>query len=584
MELETFFEQFELLADAPNGVQKLRELILQLAMRGKLTSDWRTQNSNVETASYLIKRIEIIRFQHLQGNTSKSRSQPHKGSSSTNSNEEIYQFFDIPKSWTWCKVEQIATVCLGGTPSRENPSYWGNDVPWVSSGEVANCRINGTNEYITFTGLANSSAKVYPKGTVLIAMIGQGKTRGQAAILDIDACTNQNVAALVFDAGNINSDYVWYWALSEYERTRSGSQGGAQPALNGRKVRSLWLPLPPFEEQKHIVSKVEQLMALCDELEARQEKRHKRILQLGEVATSQLLTPSTPEAFNQHWQGICDNFDLLYSTPENVSQLRQAILQLAVMGKLVPQDPNDEPASVLLEKIREEKTRLIKEGQIRKSEKLPPVEVEEMPFELPLGWECVRFGELADLVSGVTKGRKLAGRKTASYPYLRVANVQRGYLELKVIKEIEIPVNELDKYRLQPGDVLLTEGGDWDKLGRTAIWKGEIEDCIHQNHVFRARPLNEGLRSHWIALYTNSRMGRSYFEEASKKTTNLASINMTQLRNCPIPVPPVLEQDRIISKVNHYFLLCNELEAKLTQSINDREKLMEAGVRQVLAA
>ncbi|MFP4121161.1 MAG: hypothetical protein ACOC07_05550 [Coleofasciculus sp.] len=135
-------------------------------------------------------------------------------------------------------------------------------------------------------------------------------------------------------------------------------------------------------------------MSFCDELEARQQKRNKHILQLGEVATSQLITPSTPEAFNQHWQRICDNFDLLYSTPENVSQLRQAILQLAVMGKLVPQDANDEPASVLLERIREEKKRLIKEGKIKKQKELPPVNADEMPFELPDGWELTRVGFL----------------------------------------------------------------------------------------------------------------------------------------------------------------------------------------------
>jgi type I restriction enzyme S subunit len=115
--------------------------------------------------------------------------------------------------------------------------------------------------------IENSSTKIYPPGTVLIAIIGQGKTRGQSAILDIEACTNQNVAGLVFDAGNIFPEYVWKWALSEYEKTRSGGRGGAQPALNGQKVKNLLIPLPPLAEQKRIVSKVDELMKLCDQLE-----------------------------------------------------------------------------------------------------------------------------------------------------------------------------------------------------------------------------------------------------------------------------------------------------------------------------
>jgi len=145
----------------------------------------------------------------------------------------------LPKSWLWCRVGDIAEVCLGGTPSRKEPSYWGGEIYWVSSGEVANCRITNTKEKFSEEGLLNSNAKVYPKGTVLIAIIGQGKTRGQSALLDIDASTNQNVVGLILDNQNISSDYVWKWALSVYESTRSGGRGGAQPALNCQKIREL---------------------------------------------------------------------------------------------------------------------------------------------------------------------------------------------------------------------------------------------------------------------------------------------------------------------------------------------------------
>lgn len=124
-------------------------------------------------------------------------------------------------------------------------------------------------------------------------------------------------------------------------------------------------------------------------------------------------------------------------------------------------------------------------------------------------------------------------------------------------------MEELAKYKLQSGDILLTEGGDWDKLGRSAIWKEKIENCIHQNHVFRARPLTKGLLSEWAVMYTNPPIGRQYFETAAKRTTNLASINMTQLRYCPFPLPPLAEQKRIVAKVESLLTLCDALEAKL---------------------
>ena len=194
----------------------------------------------------------------------------------------------------------------------------------------------------------------------------------------------------------------------------------------------------------------------------------------------------------------------------------------------------------------------------------------------------MRFGELANIVGGVTLGRKLGGRELAPFPYLRVANVQQGRLDLDIIKDIEIPIDELPKYRLEPGDVLLTEGGDWDKLGRSAIWRGEIDNCLHQNHIFRARVFTQDSQSEWLTLFTNSPVGRTFFQNAAKKTTDLASINMTQLRNCPVPIPPLSEQKRIVSKVTELLSLCDALEAKLTQAESASTQLLSATVHYLL--
>jgi type I restriction enzyme, S subunit len=263
----------ERLALVGRYVRRLRQSVLAAACRGDLTADWRTANPNVETAEQLL--VEIARIRRVGGLPTATRVISDEGIDLPDE--------DLPSSWAWCRVGQIADVRLGGTPSRGEPSYWDGKVPWVSSGEVANCRIRATTERITKKGLENSNAKLYPAGTVLIAMIGEGKTRGQSAILDIEAATNQNAAGLIFDAGRVNPEYVWYWALQEYAKNRDEGRGGNQAALNGAKVRALPVPLPPVDEQAEIVRVTKRMLAFADRIESRLDLVLKRAERLPEA-------------------------------------------------------------------------------------------------------------------------------------------------------------------------------------------------------------------------------------------------------------------------------------------------------------
>jgi type I restriction enzyme S subunit len=156
----------------------------------------------------------------------------------------------------------------------------------------------------------------------------------------------------------------------------------------------------------------------------------------------------------------------------------------------------------------------------------------------------VDLGNCAEIVSGVTKGRRFNGQPTMMLPYLRVANVQDGRLNLSEIKTVEALPSDLEKLRLRSGDVLLTEGGDYDKLGRGALWEGQIDDCIHQNHIFRVRTDRTKLLPVVFANYLRTSHAKAYFLRCAKKTTNLATINMRQLRALPVPLPPVTQQQQ----------------------------------------
>lgn len=196
--------------------------------------------------------------------------------------------------------------------------------------------------------------------------------------------------------------------------------------------------------------------------------------------------------------------------------------------------------------------------------------------ELPEGWKWVKLNEICQIVGGVTKGRDFKGQATIYLPYLRVANVQDGYLDLKEVKTIEVLPSDQAKYKLVYGDILYTEGGDKDKLGRGTIWKNEIENCIHQNHIFRARPIQKGIESSYIAYFSQTKLAKDYFFKHGKQTTNLASINLTILSNLPIPLATNDEQHLIVQEIESRLSVCDKLEETITQALQQSEALRQS--------
>ncbi|SMY34186.1 Type-1 restriction enzyme EcoKI specificity protein [Photobacterium malacitanum] len=268
-------DHFDTLFTTEESIDQLKQTILQLAVMGKLVP----QDPNDEPASVLLERIAEEKTQLIKDK--KIKKHP--------SVEPIGNVGVIPSSWKEIVVQDFADIRLGSTPSRHESKFWNGDIPWVSSGEVANGVIVDTAEKITQAGFDNSSTSIIPKRSLLMAIIGQGKTRGQTALLGVDACTNQNVAAFVFNEDFIIPEYVWLWAQSKYESHRQGGHGGAQPALNGKKVRSFAFPLPPTKEQKRIVEKADELNFLCNQLKARLNESQTTQLHLTDAIVEQAI-------------------------------------------------------------------------------------------------------------------------------------------------------------------------------------------------------------------------------------------------------------------------------------------------------
>jgi type I restriction enzyme S subunit len=302
------------LAQVPTILKRYRQSVLAAACSGRLTEDWREEHP------CLCDPLELM--MHLKDRRSND---PRLTGRERTTVQAIYEDFplndpalsdnELPATWWCCRVGHIGMVSNGSTPSRKEPSYWNGDIPWVSSGEVRNNDITETRECITRTGYQNASVRMLPVGTVLLAMIGEGKTRGQTAILGIEATINQNIAAIVPEHEAISSDYLWLWLQHRYESNREEGSGSGPQALNCQRVRELPVNLPPLNEQHEIVRRVTALFALADGVEAR----------YAEAKT-------------------------------HVDRLTQSILAKAFRGELVPQDPADdpadEPAAALLARIR----------------------------------------------------------------------------------------------------------------------------------------------------------------------------------------------------------------------------------------
>ena len=360
---------------------------------------------------------------------------------------------------------------------------------------------------------------------------------------------------------------------------------GIKPGLNRNEVYNLPIGLPPFNEQKRIVAKADELMALCDELEARKQQVNKNNIRLNDSSIHKLLTAREPKKFSKHWQRICDNFDLLYSKPENVNKLRQAVLQLAVQGKLVPQNPKDEPASVLIGKIKTKKERLVQEKKIKKPKPLPPIEPNETPYELPNGWEWSRINHIVKVAFTGLERAKRYQSADYQYYYFKMNNIDtKGGCDLSNLTKVNASDKEVEKYKLKNDDFLFNTRNSHELVGKTCVYENRSKECVLFNNNILKIQFMGSLSQRFINLWFISPAGKKLLEKIKSSTTNVSAIYQGKLMTLPVPIPPIEEQSYIESKVDQLMALCDELEASLSQSQTDCDRLMEVAVAEILAA
>jgi len=332
---------------------------------------------------------------------------------------------------------------------------------------------------------------------------------------------------------------------------------------------------------------VDELMALCDQLEtqhinaaAAHEKLVSRLL--GTLTQSQ-----SADDFSVNWQRIAAHFDTLFTTEASIDALKQTLLQLAVMGKLVPQDPNDEPASELLIRIQAEKAKLIAEGKIKKDKPLPPISDEKKPFELPQGWEWARLFEvITEMDSGWSPACLENNSPSDSiWGVLKTTAVQVMQYFEEENKELPGNLVPRPEAEVKGGDILFTRAGPTNRVAISCYVQKTRSKLMISDKIIRFHPIDIGINGHFVTLCLNTGVTAIYLENAkSGMAASQVNISQEKLRLAPIPLPPLPEQHRIVTKVDELMTLCDQLRFRITQASQLQKKLADGVVEQAITS
>lgn len=568
----SLLQAFDRLAQAPGGVARLRELILSLAVRGKLVP----QDPSDEPASVLLQRIRAEK-ERLIAEGCMKRDKPLPPIS------EQENPFDLPEGWEWVRLSDLTQkIGAGSTPLGGREVYVSTGIKFLRSQNIWNdgLRLDGV-AYIKPETHAKMRSTVVISNDLLFNITGASIGRCAVVPVDFDeANVSQHVTIVRTVFPSLNA-FLHKVLVSRHvqQAVMDVQVGVSREGLSIAKLGLFLTPLPPVEEQSRIVARVDELMRLCDALEAKgrlEAEQHTRLL---DTLLGTLTDSTTPEELAANWQRVAEHFDLLLDRPEAVDALEQTILQLAVRGLLVPQDPSDEPASVLVQKIQAKKNRLIAEGKINRDKPLTPITDQEKPFELPMGWQWVRLANLLpEFQNGASSRGDPGGRPIT---VLRLADIKSRRVSLVDTRQIPIAVGDILKYRLREGDILITRvNGSADIVGQFNLCDRPV-DAIYCDHFIRMRVDPEWLISGFAALLGESDLVRQKIKAMFITTAGQKTVNQGHIGSILFALPPLAEQARIVARVTELRRLCADLRERLAARQATQSRLAEALVDQV---
>lgn len=560
------------------GIKKLRELILELAVRGKLVP----QDPNDEPASELLKRIAAEKAELVkQGKIKKQKPLPEIS--------EDEKPFELPKGWEWARLNDLAPMSLfdGDWIESKDQDPQGNyrliQLADIGVGEFK----DKSERYINAETFSKLNCNQLSLGDILIARLPS--PIGRACVypgLNQPAITVVDVAILR-PSLNYKSEYLVNAINSKVfrEQVESFGKGATRFRIATGHLKSLLIPVSPFNEQNRLVERVSELMSLCDQLEKQSLSSLDAHSQLVETLLATLTDSQNAEELAENWVRISQHFDTLFTTEASIDALKQTILQLAVMGKLVSQDPTDEPASELLKRIEQEKVQLVKEGKIKKQKYLPPISDEEKPFELPQGWEWCRIGDIIESMD--------AGWSPACSPEPSPNEKIWGVLKTTAVQTLEyreqenktLPISKLPRqqYEVRAGDILITRAGPKNRVGVSCLVETTRKKLMISDKIIRFHLISDEISAKYISLCLNCGVTAEYLE-SSKSGMAESQMNISQdnLKFAPVALPPTKIQLKLILAVEGFFSVCDYLKSCLQSAMVTRVNLANSITNEVV--
>lgn len=552
------------------GIKKLRELILELAVRGKLVP----QDTSDEPASELLTRIRAEKARLV----AEGKIKKDKPLAAITEEEKP---FELPQSWNWVRLGQVAEANTGYAFKSAEYTNEGTFVLRVTNINPDSSLDLSDAKYID-PDVANSVYRNFllSDGDILLVMVGG--SLGKLGVVEkncLPAVLNQNMWKMT-RFGDIEKQFFMF-GLRQINTSQIEITNSTHGHLAQGEYLSKLFPLPPIEEQHRIVTKVDELMALCDQLETRHSKAadaHEKLVShlLGTLTQSQ-----NAQDFSANWQRIAAHFDTLFTTESSIDALKKTLLQMAVMGKLVPQDAKEEPASELLKRIQAEKSRLIAEGKSKKDKPLALITEDEKSFSSPKGWNWVRLNEL--LIKIGAGSTPLGGKQVyvnAGVPFLRSQNVWDQGLRLDDVAFIESETHQkMSGTHVFAGDLLFNITGA--SIGRCAIVPNNFEIGNVSQHVTIIRPASKEISRFLHLVLTSKHVQQTVMDV--QVGVSREGLSIGKLGQFVIPIPPLSEQHRIITKVDELIALCDQLKSRITDASQLQKKLADVLVEQAVA-
>ena len=553
MNAEHLLTHFDRIADTPDAIPRLRRFILDMAVRGKLVP----QDLDDEPASELLKRIAAEKARLVQAGKFKTLD------GDLPRNEASFPF-SVPSYWAWCYLDDLAAIARGGSP-RPIKSYLTDDsngIPWIKIGDSVrgNIYINGTKERIRPEGLAKSRL-VFP-GDLLLS---NSMSFGFPYITNIEGCIHDGWLVIRTPDALIDKLYLHTLFLSDHAKAAfsEAASGAVVQNLNADKARELSVPLPPLAEQHRIVAKVDELMTLCDRLEAARMEREATRNRMATASLARLNTPDPdPATFQNHTAFALNNLTPLTTRPDQIKALRQTILNLAVRGKLVPQDPKDEPASELLKRIAKDFSRQVAEGKLNKPKPVKPLSAKEELFSLPRGWALARFNQVAAIQSNLVDPKRYA-----ALPHIAPDNIESWTTRLLSYVSVGEAGVYSGKHLFSAGAIL------YSKIRPNLAKVAKVNfDGLCSADMY---PIHALIDRDFLVKFM---ITKDFVAQAVKEDNRVAmpKINQSALSDIVVPVPPLAEQHHIVAKVDELMALCARLEASLTTGDETHGRLVEA--------